>query len=141
MKFIHTLLIIVLVTLGMSAQSVVGKWKTIDDKTGKPKSVVEIFEKNGKLYGKIIKLFRTPQEDQDPICDKCDDDRKNKKIINMEIIRDMKKDGDEWEDGTIMDPNNGTVYDCKLWLEGGNLKVRGYVLFVYRTQTWLPYKE
>jgi len=125
----------------VSGQSIIGKWKTIDDETGKPKSVVEIFEKNGKLFGKIIKLFREPNEDQDPVCDKCEDDRKNKKVIGMEVIRDMVKDGSEWEDGTIMDPKKGTVYDGKLWLENGNLQVRGYILFLYRTQTWLPYKE
>jgi uncharacterized protein (DUF2147 family) len=141
MKKLNILIILLISAASVSAQSIVGKWKSIDDETGKPKSVVEIFEKNGKVFGKIIKLFRDPSEDQDPVCDKCDDDRKDKKILGMEIIRDMEKDDSEWEDGTIMDPKKGTVYDCKLWLEGGNLKVRGYVLFIYRTQTWLPYKE
>ena len=141
MKQLSILIAILITATTVSAQSIVGKWKSIDDETGKPKSVVEIFEKNGKVYGKIVKLFRDPSEDQDPVCDKCDDDRKDKKIIGMEIIRDMEKDDSEWEDGTIMDPKKGTVYDCKLWLEGGNLKVRGYVLFIYRTQTWLPDKE
>ena len=141
MKQLSILIAIIISATTVSAQSIVGKWKSIDDETGKPKSVVEIFEKNGKVYGKIVKLFRDPSEDQDPVCDKCDDDRKDKKIIGMEIIREMVKDDDEWEDGTIMDPKKGTVYDCKLWIEGGNLKVRGYVLFIYRTQTWLPYKE
>ena len=56
----------------------------------------------------------------------------------MEIVRDMEPDDDEWEDGSICDPKNGKVYDCKMWLEDGNLKVRGYVAFFYRTQTWLP---
>ncbi len=141
MKQLSILIAILITATNLSAQSIIGKWKSIDDETGKPKSVVEIFEKNGKVYGKILKLFRDPSEDQDPICDKCEDDRKDKKIIGMEIIREMVKDDDEWEDGTIMDPKKGTVYDCKLWIEGGNLKVRGYVLFIYRTQTWLPYKE
>ena len=140
-KHISILIAILISAATVSAQSIVGKWKSIDDETGKPKSVVEIYEKNGKVYGKIIKLFRDPSEDQDPVCDKCEDDRKNKKIIGLEIIRDMEKDDNEWEDGTILDPKKGTIYDCKLWLEGGNLMVRGYVLFIYRTQTWLPYKE
>ncbi len=141
MKQISILIFLVISASTLSAQSIVGKWKSIDDETGKPKSVVEIYEKGGKVYGKIIKLFREPSEDQDPVCDKCEDDRKNKKIIGLEIIRDMEKDDNEWEDGTILDPKKGTIYDCKLWVEGGNLKVRGYVLFFYRTQTWLPYKE
>lgn len=125
----------------VSAQTIFGKWKTIDDETGKPKSIVEIYEKDGKAYGKVIKLFREPHEDQDPICDKCTDDRKDKKVLGMEIIRAMEKDDDEWEDGTIMDPKKGTVYDCKMWVEDGKLQVRGYIAFFFRTQTWLPYKE
>jgi len=125
----------------VSAQTIFGKWKTIDDETGKPKSIVEIYEKNGKAYGKVIKLFREPHEDQDPICDKCTDDRKDKKVLGMEIIRDMEKDDDEWDDGTIMDPKKGTIYDCKMWVEDGKLQVRGYIAFFFRTQTWLPFKE
>lgn len=123
--------------LTLHAQDTIfGKWKTIDDETGKPKSIVEIYEKDGKAYGKIVKLFRGPDEEQDPICEECSDDRKNKKIIGMEIIRSMEKDDDEWEDGTILDPSNGKIYDCELWREGNELKVRGYIAFLYRTQTW-----
>lgn len=140
-QFLNLFFLFIISVASAQAQSIVGKWKTIDDETGKPKSVVEIFEKNGKIYGKIIQLFREPGEDPDPICDKCTDDRKNKKVIGMEIIRELVQSGKEWKNGNIMDPKNGTVYDAKLWLEDGKLKVRGYVLFLYRTQTWLPYKE
>ena len=119
------------------AQSIVGKWKTIDDETGKAKSIVEIFIKDGKAYGKIVKLFRKPNEDQDPICDVCNDYRKDKRIIGMTIITDMVKDDNEWEDGEILDPDNGKIYDCKLWVEGNQLMVRGYIAFFFRTQTWL----
>ena len=125
----------------VNAQTIVGKWKTIDDETGKPKSVVEIYQKGNEYFGKVVKLFREPSEVQDPICDKCTDDRKGKKVIGMEIVRNLKKRGEEYKDGTIMDPKKGSTYDAKLWLEGTNLKVRGYILFMYRTQTWLPYKE
>lgn len=122
------------------AQSIVGKWQTIDDETGKPKSVVEIVERNGKYYGKVVRLFRTAAEDQDPVCDKCptDDDRYKKKIIGMEILRNLIKDDDEYSEGTIIDPNNGKIYRCKVWLEGNNLKLRGYLGPFFRTQTWLP---
>ena len=130
-------LISVLFVSSTNAQSIVGKWKTIDDETGKEKSIVEIFMKDGKAYGKITKLFRTPDEEQDPICDLCEDHRKDKKIIGMTIITDMEKDDDEWDDGEILDPNNGKIYDCKLWVEDGNLQVRGYIAFFFRTQTWL----
>ena len=125
-----------------NAQSPIGVWKTIDDETGKAKSHVEIYERNGKLYGKIIKLLnRGANDDPDPVCDQCptDDARYNQKIIGMEILKDMEKDGDEWEDGQILDPKKGKVYDCKIWLDEDNpdkLKLRGYVAFFYRTQTW-----
>ena len=138
MKVLLTALLCVAMSFSLSAQSdIVGKWKTIDDETGKPKSIVEIYEKDGKAYGKIVKLFRGPNEEQDPVCTECDGDRKNKKIIGMEIIRGMEKDGDEWEDGTILDPKNGKIYDCEIWREGDELKVRGYIAFLFRTQTWL----
>jgi uncharacterized protein (DUF2147 family) len=123
------------------SQSIVGKWKTIDDETGKAKSIVEItIKKDGKLYGKIVKLFREAGEEQDPKCTECTDYRKDKKIIGMTIITGLKKDGDEWEeDDAILDPKNGSIYDCKIWLDENNkdiLNVRGYIGFFFRTQTW-----
>ncbi len=126
--------------MGITASGqVVGKWKTIDDETSQPKSIVEIYERDGKVYGKIVRLFRDPGEDPDPVCDQCepDDGRYNKKIIGMEIMRDMTKSGDSFDGGDILDPNNGKVYRCKIWLEGSNLMVRGYWGPFYRTQTWL----
>jgi len=136
MKLIFTAFIAFL-SITMISQSVVGKWRTIDDETGKPKSIVEIYKKDGKVYGKILELIN-PSE-PDPICDKCEDDRKDQKITGMEIIRDLEQDGDDWEDGTILDPKKGEVYDCKIWVDEDNpnkLQVRGYVLFFFRTQTW-----
>jgi uncharacterized protein (DUF2147 family) len=118
--------------------SPIGKWKTIDDKTGKTKSIVEISEKGGKLFGKILELFDPPKPN--PVCEECDEDdsRHMKPIVGLEIIRNMEKDGDEYEDGDILDPENGKVYRCKLWVENGKLQVRGYISFLYRTQTWMP---
>lgn len=140
---LFTLLFIVLLTIsGAFSQSIVGTWKTIDDESGKPRSIVEIYENEGKYFGRIIKLFREVGEDPDPVCEECDGYRKDQKIIGMEIITDMKfnKNNDEYHKGEIMDPENGNVYDCKLWVDDdGKLKVRGYLLFFYRTQTWLPY--
>ena len=144
MKFLSLLLFLSISSLGFS-QSVKGKWVTIDDETGEKKSIVEVFVKdNGKLYGKVVKLYRKPTEDQDPVCKECEDDRKGKKVLGMEIIRDLEQDDEEWEDGTICDPKNGKVYDCKLWLDeddANKLQVRGYIAFFYRTQTWIRYKE
>ena len=89
--------------LVLGQQDVVGKWKTIDDETGEAKSVVEFYEKDGKLFGKIIKLYRRPGQDPDPICKECpkDDPRYRKKVIGMEIIRDLTKDGNEYVGGTV----------------------------------------
>ncbi len=130
--------LLTLVPFLVNGQSIVGKWTTIDDNSGKEKSVVEIFEKSGKYFGKVTKLFRGPDEDPDPVCDECesDDPRYKKKIIGMEIIRDMRKSGDEYAHGDILDPENGKVYKCKLWVEGSELKVRGYWGPFFRTQSW-----
>ncbi len=120
------------------AQSVLGKWKTIDDSSGEARSIVEITENGGKVFGKVVKLFPQPSEDPDPVCDNCEpaDPRYKKKIIGMEIIRNMVKDGNEYSGGDILDPENGKVYRSKIWIEGKDLKVRGYWGPFYRTQTW-----
>lgn len=118
---------------------IIGKWKTIDDDTNKARSVVEIYKKGDLYYGKVVDMFLEPHEDPDPVCDDCDEDdpRYMQKTLGMEILKGAKKDGDEYVDGKILDPENGTVYKCKLWLEDGDLKLRGYVAFFYRTQTWI----
>jgi uncharacterized protein (DUF2147 family) len=115
-----------------------GKWKSFDDETLEAKSVVDIYEKGGKYYGKIIRLFRKPEEDPDPICTECapEDLRFNKKVIGMEILKDMEKIGTEFSEGTILDPKNGKIYKCKIWIEGSDLKLRGYWGPFFRTQTW-----
>ncbi|TAF34662.1 MAG: DUF2147 domain-containing protein [Cytophagales bacterium] len=120
-----------------NAQSVVGTWKTIDDETGKPRSLVQIYEQGGKLYGKITKFFPEPNEEENPLCKECKGTKKNQPILGMIIIENLKKNGNEWKSGTILDPKNGSVYDCKIWLEDNELKVRGYLGFFYRTQTWV----
>ncbi len=124
------------------SQTVLGQWKTIDDKTKETKSIVEIFERDGKVHGRIIKLFRKPNEDPDPICEECDEDdpRYKKKVIGMEIMKNMEKDDDEYSGGEILDPDNGEVYRCKIWLEGKDLKLRGYIGPFYRTQTWIKFE-
>ncbi|REE01271.1 uncharacterized protein DUF2147 [Marinoscillum furvescens DSM 4134] len=138
----HLTLILLLLGSALSAQTITGKWKTIDDETGKPRSVVKIEKRGDKYFGTIERLFREPGEEQDPVCEVCPGSRKNQKVIGMEIITDMEYDADdeEYTGGEILDPESGNLYDCKLWVEDGNLKVRGYVMFLYRTQTWLPYE-
>jgi len=145
-KFLVPFAVLVVLSLSRLAfaqqDPIIGKWKTIDDETHEPKSIVEIYMKDGKFYGRIDSLFRKPGEDPNPICDKCPDDdpRKNQPIKGMVIIKDMVKDGDEYVGGTILDPKKGKIYRCKLWIEDGNLKVRGYIAFLYRTQTWYRVK-
>lgn len=113
-----------------------GKWKTIDDETGQAKSIVEVFKKSdGKYYGKVIKLLIKPEN---PNCTGCKDDRKNKPILGMEVIRGLKKDGNEFTGGSIIDPKNGKAYKCTVTRSGDKLNVRGYIGFslIGRTQTW-----
>jgi len=130
-------------TAGAWAQetSPIGVWKTIDDTTGKPKSLIRISENNGELRGKIEKLFREAGEEANPKCDKCEGSLKDQPIIGMTILTGMKKDGDEYRGGQILDPANGKVYKSKMSLaEGGKkLDVRGYigVPMLGRTQTWV----
>jgi uncharacterized protein (DUF2147 family) len=118
--------------------TVEGKWKTIDDNTGEARSIVEILEKEGKIFGRVVKIYPRPDKDPDPICTKCspDDARFNQKIIGMEIIRNLIKSGSEYLGGDILDPENGRVYRSKIWLDGKVLRVRGYWGPFYRTQTW-----
>jgi uncharacterized protein (DUF2147 family) len=127
--------------LAQAPATVVGRWTTIDDETKKPKSVVAIYEENGKLYGKIEKLFRAPTEEQDPKCDKCEGALKDQRIIGMTILKDLKKDRDEWNGGTVLDPANGKTYSAIVALEDGGkkLKLRGYigVPLLGRTQYWI----
>ena len=136
MKKIILLLSFILIVSAINAQSITGKWKTIDDETGKEKSVVEIYKKGDKFYGKIIDIIDTSKKNSK--CDLCSDSRKDQPILGMEIIKDLDQDDDEFEDGTILDPKNGKIYDCKIWLEDKNtLNVRGYVAFFFRTQEWI----
>jgi len=119
-----------------NAQSIVGKWKTIDDETGKEKSIVEIYKKGDKYFGKIIDILNPQKKKKN--CIKCSDYRKDQPVLGMEIIKDLEQDNNEFEDGTILDPENGKIYDCKIWLKDKNtLNVRGYVMFFYRTQEWI----
>jgi len=120
----------------------VGNWHTIDDKTGEIKSQIQVSESDGVVSGRIDKLLRK-EADQKAVCKECTDDRKDKPLLGLEIIRGAKKvDGkDVWEGGHIVDPDNGTVYKLKMTpIEGGKkLEVRGFVGFALlgRTQTWV----
>jgi len=124
------------------SQSVIGKWKTIDDETGKPKSVVEIYEKSGKIYGKVVEIFDANKKNK--VCDECSGDDKNKPILGIMVIKGLRKDGKEYNDGQILDPNNGKLYKCFITLEENDkLKVRGFIgiSLIGRTQYWYRIKN
>jgi uncharacterized protein (DUF2147 family) len=122
------------------ANSPVGQWHTLDDKTGEVKSVVLIFEQQGVVRGRVEKVLR---KDADPAakCDKCSDDRKNQPVVGLEIIRGAKKASGKnvWEDGEILDPENGRTYALRLTPieNGAKLEVRGSFGPIGRTQTWV----
>lgn len=121
--------------------SPVGHWKTIDDKTNKEKSLVEIYEDNGELKGKIIKLLHPDANDPDPKCHECPGEFKNKPIVGLVFLWGLKKNGNEYTDGHILDPKNGKIYKAKVSLndDGKKLNVRGFIGFslLGRTQVWL----
>ncbi len=129
--------LIVLWTFFFQTDSIEGTWITTDDETGNQKSEVLIFKENGKLYGKITKLLLP--EDQGKKCINCKGKNKDQSIVGMLIINDLQLDDYSWEDGTILDPKSGKVYDCNIGFEDSNtLKVRGYIGFslLGRTQIW-----
>lgn len=117
----------------------IGVWENIDDKTGDAASHIKLYEKDGIMYGKIIKLIKDPPDSK---CDKCRGELKDKPVIGMDIIWGMKKHDRMWKGGRILDPANGKDYICKMWVEdnGEKLKVRGYLAFFFRTQYWYRIK-
>ncbi len=143
MKMTHAFatLVFCLFSLTIFAQSPVGKWKTVDDETGKAKSYVEIYEQNGKLYGKITQLLL--EADKGKLCAECSGSDKGKPIEGLVFLKDLEKDGKYYEGGTILDPKNGKVYTCYIELKGADkLKVRGYIgiAALGRTQYWYRVK-
>jgi uncharacterized protein (DUF2147 family) len=120
--------------------SPVGAWTTIDDETKKPKSVVRITEKDGIISGAVEKILDPAK--QDSKCEECaeDDPRKGKPVVGMTVLTGLKKEGDNvYGGGRILDPNNGKSYNAKVTvIEGGKkLEMRGSILFIGRTQTWI----
>ncbi len=116
---------------------VLGLWKTIDDNTGEAKSIVEIYSRDGMVYGKIVDILNP--DDRDKTCIYCEGDEKNQPLIGLDIIKNMQWDDDRYEDGTIFDPEKGKTYNAKLWVDEQDanvLKVRGYIAFLFRTQEW-----
>ena len=114
-----------------------GKWVTVDDETGVEKSIISLYIDNNRLYGRIETLLL--EEDKGQICTNCKGSEKNQPIEGLLILKGLTKDGNSWNDGTILDPANGKEYDCTLTLnDSSELNVRGFIGFSFlgRTQVW-----
>ena len=133
--------LMVVSNLACAAGSPVGTWRSIDDKTKQERSIIRITEENGELKGVVEKVFDQPGDDPAHLCKDCKGERKDKPIVGMTILSGMKKEGDAWAGGEILDPKNGKIYRCKMTLseDGTTLNVRGFIgiSLIGRTQTWL----
>jgi uncharacterized protein (DUF2147 family) len=141
MKKSLTLITLVITTFYAQSQTIIGKWKTIDDVTKQPKAVVEIYEKSAKLYGKIITILNP--DEQDKLCVKCTGTQKSQPILGLLILK-ATPDGTDAAAGEILDPNNGKNYSCNITLESKNvLKIRAYIglSIIGRTQYWQRIKN
>jgi len=137
----HFLILVFLVFFSGQAQDIFGQWKTIDDQTGEAKSIVEIYKRDGKVFGKIVSILNP--EVKDALCLKCEGEDKNKPVLGFELIKNMTKEGRYYKNGTIFDPEHGKKYKCRLMLTENPdiLQVRGYIAFLYASQYWQRVKE
>ncbi|MFM7643914.1 MAG: DUF2147 domain-containing protein [Sphingomonadales bacterium] len=129
-----------LLSLWSYGQSCTGYWITIDDATGLKKSIVELYKKDGNLYGKVVYIYKRGKDGPHSKCTECNGKLYNQPIMGMVILRQMEWDGSQWENGNILDPDNGKTYTCTLWLNEENknkLNVRGYIGPFFRTQEWI----
>lgn len=132
------LFVVVLVTgNSLYSQTIFGKWNTINEETGKPNSIIEIYEDDGVVNGKVVKILK--EQDRNKLCNNCAGDLKDQPIEGLELMRGLEKNGNEYAGGLITDPKTGKEYKVKIWVDEDNpnrLKVRGYIAFFYRTETW-----
>jgi uncharacterized protein (DUF2147 family) len=122
--------------LSAQSNSAIGLWKLVE-----PNKVVYIrtYEENGLLFGKVEKLVKGGNEDPAAKCEKCTGNLHDKPMKGLGIIWDMKKDGNRWTGGKILEPDSGKVYSCRLEAQDGGkkLSVRGSIAFLSKTQFWL----
>jgi uncharacterized protein (DUF2147 family) len=130
--------LLMMLTVAGAAELPLGKWKTVDEKTGKVTSEVQLYDQGGKLYGKIIALTDpTDDNGKAKLCTKCQGADKDQPIVGLVIVKDLRPEKDKFKGGTILDPGDGKIYKAELWTEGADkLKVRGYLGPFYKTQTW-----
>lgn len=141
-KVLLTVFTLLFFNVAFALASPIGYWKTIDDVTGKPKSILHIYQSGNAIYGQIVKIYPRPGYDENEVCSACSGSRHNKKIVGMVIMQGLTQDAKnpgQWSGGTIMDPLNGKTYRCMITVVGnGQLNVRGYigVSMFGRTQSW-----
>lgn len=120
-------------TQAVADDGITGFWTTVDDETNEPKSVVQIYEHEGKFFGRVVDLLKNK--------DATAKIKGNPAILGLDIIWNLEKDDDSYAGGKILDPKKGKVYGCEIWKEGDKLIVRGKIAFLGRNQTWLPNTE
>ena len=128
-KFLLICLSLLFSGAALAAEDVVGFWTTIDDETNTPKSVVQIYEYQGKYFGRVVELLKNKEATAKI--------KGNPKIKGMDIIWDLEKSGSKYTKGEILDPTKGKVYGCEIWRQGDNLIVRGKIAFIGRNQKWI----
>ncbi len=119
-------------------KDVTGIWTTVDDSTGEHKATVEIYRRDGEVFGKVVQITRVSSRNN--ICDLCEGEDKDKPVIGLEFIKNLSYKNGKYQGGTITDPGNGKIYRSKIWLDPDapdRLHLRGYILFFYRTQKWI----
>ena len=128
-------------TFAADANSPIGYWQTVDDVTGKTKSIVQITETNQhELIGTIIKIYPKPGKDENEVCTECKGERHNQRMVGMTVMYGLKHTDTGWDNGEILDPENGKTYSCMIRTEnnGKKLNVHGYIgmPLLGRSQIW-----
>lgn len=122
--FFTTLLFALSITI--NAQTIFGKWNSTNEETGNIDSIIEVYEKDGKAFAKVIEIKGSTRKNA--VCEKCEDENKNKPILGLNILTGLEENEDEWSGGNILDPRNGKIYNCYIKLIKPNkLKIRGYI--------------
>ncbi len=130
MKFLFVVLSLLSAFPVVAAENIAGVWKTIDDETGEAKSLVQIYPYEGKMYGRVIELFKNKEKTAVGI-------QGDPKIVGLDVIWELEDKGERFKNGRILDPQKGKIYACEAWREGDKLIVRGKIGPFGRNQTWL----
>ena len=124
-KVVFTTLLFAL-SITINAQTIFGKWNSTNEETGNIDSIIEVYEKDGKAFAKVIEIKGSARKNA--VCEKCEDENKNKPILGLNILTGLQENEDEWSGGNILDPRNGRIYNCYIKLIKPNkLKIRGYI--------------